>query len=133
MWVSHCPAAFVLCSLQELPAELCSCTGLSHLDVSKNRLLLLPEQFSNLSCITQLSLTGEQGTTLWRIVALPTLYRVIVLTHSAELMFLEPKRACLGGGGEGHNDARRHVVLAAQHSMAGLGCCLNLGLCAAVC
>jgi hypothetical protein len=53
--------------LQELPVELCSCTGLSHLDVSKNRLLSLPDQFSNLSSITQLSLTGGQGTALSRL------------------------------------------------------------------
>lgn len=43
---------------QDIPAELCSCVNLRHLDVSKNRLLTLPEHFSSLSRITQLNLTG---------------------------------------------------------------------------
>jgi Leucine-rich repeat (LRR) protein len=48
----------LLSNPQELPSELCSCEALMHLDVSKNRLLALPESFSALSHITQLSLTG---------------------------------------------------------------------------
>jgi len=39
--------------------EVCSCIALHHLDVSKNRLLALPQHFSRLSLITQLNLTGE--------------------------------------------------------------------------
>lgn len=49
----------LLSCLQEVPVEVCSCVALRHLDVSKNRLLALPEHFSRLSHITQLNLTGE--------------------------------------------------------------------------